>query len=48
MRFRSRAKKIYEDERPIIAARIAEIHHVMLNNMRIAKGTAKNATRNSV
>jgi len=48
MRFRKRAKKIYDDDSPIIAARMADIHHVMLNNMRTAKGTAKNATRNSV
>ncbi len=39
---------MYDDESPIIAARIAEIHQVMLNNTRIAKGTAKNATRNRV
>jgi len=48
MRLRSRAKKIYDDERPIIAARIAEIHQVMLNTMRMTKGTTNNASRSRV
>jgi hypothetical protein len=39
---------MYDDESPIIAARIAEIHQVMLNNMRTAKGTIKKATRSRV